>query len=274
MPDLAMWAVPVVLLSMGAFYPLTVFLFRLEYKRYLIDFLCQSTGFSFSHFGYLDNDTVKSHRLPLHPAAWRSAYKHEDGFKGTVAGVPFVIQEVLYAHEKYTSRPPNNNPRGFYPWRWVFIRVKADRQHQAHTVIAPDSLIRTALLDGLGGLKRVHIISADFEEIYDVLSNDQVESRAYLTPDRIEAFTELAKDGSMEGVEISLRGRDVLICFQAPWPLIIVPNLALAKMGRDDGAHLKLNLKRFFHVVDVIENLVQSLGLLNGCGDDDAARNS
>lgn len=270
-PDLAMWAVPSVLFLMAAFYPLASALFRYEYKRYLIDFLCEATGFSFHHAGYLDNTVLKSHRLPLHPVTWATSCKHEDGFRGRVAGAPFVIQEVLYAGEEYAKRPPNNHPRGYHPWRWIFIRIKADTPHPAHTVIAPDSLIRTALSDGRAGLKRVNIVSADFEDAYDVLSSDQVEARAYLTPDHIEAVTELAKDGSMDGVEISLKGRDVLICFHAPQPLMIVPKLALLKIGRDDAKHLEANLERFFHVVDVMEHLVTSLGLLNGGGD--AARN-
>lgn len=259
--DLVVWVVPGIMVLFMLFYPLANFFFRLEYKKYLIDLMCAQTGFTFSPSGFLTDDRLKKHKIPLHPFAWSLDHKNEDGFKGMVAGVPFVIQEIVYAGEKYARRAVNNHPRGPFQARWIFILLRNEKPHPAHSLIVPDAIVTTAVLEKLSDLKKVNIVSGDFERLYDVLSTDQVESRAYLTPDRIEAFTAVADDMDTEWLEFSLRGHDVLISFKSVWPLIFVPGFSLFTGGGRDADILKISLQRFFKEIQSIETLVHALGM-------------
>lgn len=259
--DYALWVVPVILFLMMSFYPLTIFLFRLEYKKYLIDFLCKATGFSFSPSGYFGDKTLVAHSIPIHPIAWSYRHKHEDAFKGSVAGVPCVIQEVVYAGDKYAKRAVNNFPRDMFPWRWIFVSLKVGRRHDAHTIIVPEESSAKTMAKTLRGLNRVHIVSGDFENHYEVFSSDQVESRAYLTPDRIEAFTALARGRNMRDVQISFRGDDVLICFRSSSPLLAVPRFSFLSKDRQDRDYLKNCLEVFFSDLQAIEHMLQQMGI-------------
>ncbi len=259
--DLVVWVVPGIMLLFMLFYPRANFLFRLEYKKYLIELMCAETGFTFSPSGFLTDDRLKKHEIPLHPFAWSLDHKHEDGFKGSVAGIPFAIQEVVYAGEKYARRAVNNHPRGPFQARWIFILLRSVKRHAAHSLIVPDAVVTTAVMERLSGLKKVNIVSGDFEQLYDVLSTDQVESRAYLTPDRIEVFTAVAEDMDTEWLEFSLRGHDVLISFKSVAPIIFVPDFSLFTSGGRDAEILKGSLQRFFTEVQSIETLVHTLGL-------------
>ena len=256
-----MWAMPVIVLSMLLFYPLIGFLFRLAYKRYLVDFLCRVTGFSFNPSGFLDDETLFAHRIPVHPIAWSHRHKHEDGFSGEIAGVPCTIQEVVYAGEGYAKRPANNFPRDAFVWRWVFVHIKSQRRHNAHTLIVPERSTAKVLTKTLDGLSRVQIVSGEFESRYEVFSSDQVESRAYLTPDRIEACTALAQDLNMNEVQMSLRGSELLICFRSINPLVSVPKFSVFGHGHQDMKHLKQSMDVFLSDLRGVEHILQQMGV-------------
>lgn len=128
----------------------------------------------------------------LLPSYDRSSF--EDLIEGERAGRPFQLYE---AHLEQEHRDKDGHTRHSTVFRGQLVRILAPQRFQGVTVIRRDAGVFNALRNPGDGLKRVGLVDIEFEKIFEVWSNDQVEARYLLTPTFMERL--LALESQLNG---------------------------------------------------------------------------
>lgn len=243
------------------FYPVAGYVLRLRLKENLVDYLCAVTGFRFSSCGYFQFSDILSFHMPQNIVTKAYASKSEDAFYGDCAGLECVFQEMVFAGEDYAKRAANNHARNIFPDRWIFVLLKTKKQFDGLTIIVPDSAVTRILHEKFSFMEKTGLVSAEFEETYDVFSTDQVAARYLMDPLMIEKFIEFGKINNTGNIEIGFQGRHVLLAYRSPFPLIWVPHFAALLFDRDAFAAILSNLHRFRKEVAQLEDIIQMLDL-------------
>lgn len=111
-------------------------------------------------------------------------YKSEDYFEGTYKNVGLEISEIHLKKKKGSGK----NRRNVTVFKGLAILL--DLQHKrfhGHTLLDRNQSKITEWFKEKGtGLKRANLVDPEFEKIFDVYTNDQVEARYLIDPQMIE----------------------------------------------------------------------------------------
>lgn len=136
--------------------------------------------------------------------------KMNNVFKGAYKGVKLEFSE-LYAYQRrpsidgYQSKETSFN--GFY----VMLDLSHIKFH-GHTVLNNDKDAAFGIIkDKVDGLKRARIVDPEFEKVFDVWTNDQVEARYLLDPVVIELITKIYTQSNGKGVRAAFFESKLLI---------------------------------------------------------------
>lgn len=197
--------------------------------------------------------SVHRHReVGILPAWDRSSY--EDRLTGHRQDVSFELFEA-HLEEKRTTR--DSKGRTQTSWVTVFkgqcLRFAFPKQFYGRTLVTRDAGFFNRFGGG-NGMSRAALEDPEFEKIFEVYTNDQVESRYLLTPDLMQRLVDL---------ESTFRGGKLKCCFDGGEMYITLEGGDLFEPGSmfkrlDDPARIRDLLDDFaaiFHIIDsALEN--------------------
>lgn len=94
------------------------------------------------------------------------------------------------------------------------ILVELPREAFGHTVVVAERVRLRKDHFGKYGLRRADMVDPDFERLYDVYTDDQVEARYLIGPDMIEKIKDVFRSGFSEEFSLAFKGRSAFVFFQ------------------------------------------------------------
>lgn len=159
------------------------------YKRSKENLLPLITGY-FGKFDYVYQPSV-SHDILEQSKIMKSYDKlsTDDSFNGQYEGVPVTITE--YTRYKY-QKPTKERPQGTYKKlaHGIFFWAKMNKNFSGQTIVVKDKGFLNKFAK-YKNLAKVGLESTEFEEKYEVYSDNQIEARYILTPTMLEYMLEL-----------------------------------------------------------------------------------
>ena len=165
---------------------------RSKGKSVLVGGLCSFLGLHFSEAaGSFEFGLFLTHRLvPSHDRR-----KLEDYIAGDEQEVSFELCDAHLEERRHsTDSKGRSRTRYVTVFRGQLLKFSFPKPFRGHTVISRDGGMIGNFFKGFGQRgERVSLESPEFEKLYEVHSNDQVEARYLLTPTFMERLVELAR---------------------------------------------------------------------------------
>jgi len=121
----------------------------------------------------------------------------EDLVTGTRAGVEFSLVECKLTRQEGSGK----NRRTVTKFQGVLVHLRYPKPFLGRTIIARSKWWRMG--NKMKGLEKVKLASAELDRAFTVYSNDQVEARYLITPDKMERMIKLEQffeGGKLRGV--------------------------------------------------------------------------
>jgi len=194
-----------------------------------------------------------SRRYELVPGYDRSRF--EDLWHGDIAGRSFSLHE---AHLK-ERRGSGKNRRYVTVFRGAILTIGFTRRFHGTTLIEREGRHRKLL--GLGGRKDsvkfdghqldyVDLVHPDFEDAFDVFSDDQVEARYIVHPEYVERLIAVQK---------AFTGKDIRALFSKGELVIVVETENMFESGSlnaaDDRSRIQRTVEQFASLADLAMTL-------------------
>lgn len=160
--------------------------YAIEYKQKILPKLADLFG----GFIYWIDGQISSHKMwPSKILPKHDKYESEDYFTGTYKGVQIEFSEVDFKQKRRSKN------RTYYVSVFKGLAVLLDmnsKKFYGHTLLDKDrSKISEWFKEKSDGLKRANLVDPEFEKIFDVYTNDQVEARYLIDPVMIERLKAL-----------------------------------------------------------------------------------
>lgn len=228
------------------YYQLLSHFYKKNGKAKFLNDLSKAMGFSYKADGLFGLSAVAAHKI-IPPCNRENI---EDGFEGEYNGVHMTLQEVRLDD---LERDPQNRDRKreMNVFHGLFIRLRVRKAFEGHTVIMPNNALLTWFRTKFSGFQKINLVAPKFEQKYDVMGTDQVESRVLMNPAFIERFLhagDLLRAGWME---VSFLSNEVLIAASRNRPLF-----------EFDPLWQKITLERLHKKVADIEAAMQLIDAL------------
>lgn len=191
-------------------------LYRRAGKAMFVAGMAETAGLTYDADGVFTVGEVQKHKIiPAHNDA-----EIEDGFSGTVHGVPVSFQETRLS-DIQQAKGHESNRRDFTAFWGMLIRIRLHKKMEAHTIVVPRAGLQSLFRGRLDGFEPVRV-SAKFEKTYSVMATDQVEARVILDPAFMERFLEAGHIMRARWMEVSFLGNEILFAVQRFRPLFEV----------------------------------------------------
>lgn len=117
-------------------------------------------------------------------------YKSEDYFKGTYKGTSVIFSETRFQQKRRSK----NSAYYVDVFKGLVVLIGLpENKFSGHTIIMKNKSSLTEWFKEKGtGLKRANLVDPEFEKMYDVYTNDQVEARYLIDPVMIERLKALS----------------------------------------------------------------------------------
>lgn len=191
------------------------------------------------HIGGADEETKKARETGL--------TRLEDGFAGEHAGLHFDAFEVV--------RSPRHAKDGhvYEADHALLIVLELPRPLQSTTQLRSKK-IGWHKPGEADRLERVRLESNDFEDDFQVRSNDQVEARFVFTPDVMARVIDLAHG---EQVRATAQGDHLVVALEGPNRF----DLTSQDTGLDGDAAIRLAIQQIGEMLDLVETVADVFGI-------------
>ncbi|AXG67928.1 hypothetical protein KORDIASMS9_00110 [Kordia sp. SMS9] len=173
-------------------------------------------------------------------------FNGEDLFSGKLDATQFVFSEI-HAEEKHTRRDKNGNTKTSYTTIFRGLFLIADFNKEIHN----ETYVYSSGGKWFSRFKRVRLEDPEFEDRFNVYSNDQVEARYILTPKMMQRIVDL-EDRFDANMYLSFRGHHVYIAIRESY------NMFEASI-HDDVSFPQI--QRFLEEVNSILEIINDLDL-------------
>lgn len=157
-----------------------------EYKQKILPRIAKLFGdLTYEIDGKIDMDTMRLSKIvPGH-----DKYKSEDYFKGTFKGVNLEFSEIHLSE----MRGSGKNRKRVTTFKGVAVMLElTKKKFYGHTILDKDSgKIAEWFKERSTDMKRANLVDPEFEKMFDVYTNDQVEARYLIDPIMIESLKSL-----------------------------------------------------------------------------------
>ncbi|CCN84900.1 conserved hypothetical protein [Vibrio nigripulchritudo SFn27] len=243
-------------LILGAFFNAKWSVYRKAYKNEVVTALLEFIDPSLTcrPNGYVDSTKYKTSGL------YRRSYDRysgEDHITGKIGKTAIEFSEL---HTEYKTTSRDSKGRTTTNWhtifKGIFFIADANKHFNSKTYVLADSQgffssIGKALTDKFGGIgDRVALEDVDFEQYFEVYSDDQVEARYLLSPALMRRLVEFRKSAGNVGISLSFVGDNIYIA---------IPN-------RKDFFEPKLNKSAV--AFDMVEEIFRDLDFFIGVVED------
>lgn len=191
------------------------------------------------HIGAADEETKKARETGL--------TRLEDGFSGEHAGLRFDAFEVVRAARRTDDGTT-------YPAEHALLLVLNLPRPLQSTTQLRSRKIGWHKSGEAERLEKVSLESNEFQDLYRVRSNDQVEARFVFTPDVMQRVTELAHG---EPIRATAQGDHLVVAFEGPNRF----DLTSEDTGLDGDAAVRLAIQQIGEMLDLVEAVAETFGL-------------
>ena len=174
------------------------------YKTEILPDIASLFGnFSYDIKGKIPMDQMKPSKIIPH----HSNYKSEDYFTGEYKGVGVNFSEIKLTKQRNKSTVTVFNGLA------IFL-THGTRKFQGHTILTKDQgKVTKWFKKQTANLKRANMVDLEFERLFDVYTNDQVEARYLIDPVIIENLKTLYRE---------YNGKQLLVAFYEGNVLILI----------------------------------------------------
>lgn len=170
--------------------------------------------------------------------------KSDDYFEGTFNGTKIVISEVKVYRKREVY------------FDGIFIKLGMNKKSSAHTIIVGDSKINSLIYRK----EKVTLEDPEFESIFDVYSDNQVEARYILTTAFMERLKNLKDIYNATTIKASIKDDSILIALPCKKDMFSLGNL---RKPVTDSGQIQTLFEEFLAVLSTVEvlNLNSKTGL-------------
>lgn len=225
---------------------------RREYAREYKKGILPDIAKLFGHFSYQIDGEIpmqKLERSKIIPHHHR--YKSEDYFFGEYNGVKLEFSEIHLEERRGSGK--NRHWVTVFKGLAVLLDLKAKRFH-GHTILDRD---RTALFDSWKSsrkeLERAHLVDPEFEDLFDVYTDDQVEARYLVDPVMMERLKELHDEYHGKGMMAALYENQMLIIIASDHNHFEPANIYIPAADPTHVLNMKKEVESILSIIDRLE---------------------
>lgn len=187
------------------YYQILSHFYRRGGKTLMMNEISGAMNFTYKQDGLFPMSAVNAHKII--PLCNRESI--EDGFEGNYNGVHITLQEVRLDD---MQRDPQNRDRkhDLLVFHGLLIRLRVNKAFEGHTVILPDNALLTWFRTKFSGFQKINLVAPKFEQRYDVMGTDQIESRVIMHPAFIDHFMKAGDLLRARWMEASFLGNEIL----------------------------------------------------------------
>ena len=104
------------------------------------------------------------------------------------------------------------------------------------------------------GLQRANLVDPEFEKMFSVYTNDQVDARYLIDPVIIERFKNMAEIYSAKGITASYYDHQLLLLIPSKIDLFEPAGLEVSAEDKRSILHMEQELEHIFLLIDQLEN--------------------
>ncbi len=176
-------------------------------------------------------------------------YKSEDYFSGTYKGVTVELSEI-------DLQTRHKDSKGRTSYRTVFkgLAILLDmktKKFYGHTTLQRDrGKITEWFKEKTGNLKRANLVDPEFEKIFDVYTDDQVEARYLIDPLMIERLKGLQDEYHGEGITAAFYENKMLVLIQSKHNYFEPADLTVPAADPDSILAMKREVGEILSLID------------------------
>jgi hypothetical protein len=174
-------------------------------------------------------------------------YHSEDYFAGTHNNAKIRFCEIKL--EKKSGKSTVTVFRG------LAILISMQKKFLSHTIVVKNA---AALMQWFeekkSGLKRADLVDPEFEKMFTVYTNDQVDARYLIDPVIIERFKSMAEIYSAQGLTASYYDRRLLLLIPSRIDLFEPAALEVSAEDKRSILHMEQEMEHIFLLIDQLEN--------------------
>lgn len=176
-------------------------------------------------------------------------YKSDDFFEGMFKDLFFVISEINLKHETGSGK----NRRVEHIFNGILIKISMLKPFHGRTLITRDRKYFGFFQDLIGSsMKKVELEDPEFNKMFDVVSDDQVEARYLLTTTFIERFKNLKNIYKVNDIRASFLDKSITIAIPCPKDMFKLGDLY---KPITDAGQFKTLFEEFVAVLSLVELL-------------------
>lgn len=143
-------------------------------------------------------------------------YRSEDYFRGLYKGVDIAFSEI-HLETKHQNSKGGTYYRTVFKGLAILLDMKSKRFY-GHTTLQRDTgKISEWFKERSSNLKRANLVDPEFEKLFDVYTDDQVEARYLIDPLMIERLKGLQEEYHGEALTAAFYESKMLILIQSPY---------------------------------------------------------
>lgn len=176
-------------------------------------------------------------------------YNSDDYFEGQFKGLNFVISEIDLKMRTHDGK--RSHTHGVF--KGVLIKFSMLKPFSGRTLITSNNKYFGFFQDLIGSsMQKVELEDVEFNKMFDVVSDDQVEARYLLTPSFIEKYKNLREVYKANDIRASFLDKNIIVAIPC--------NRDMFKLGdlfksMSDAEQFKELFEEFLAVLSVVELL-------------------
>lgn len=216
-------------------------------KAYKQDILPQVAK-RFGSFTYDAGGEIPMYEMqPSKIVPYHTSYHSEDYFAGTHNNAKIRFCEIKL--EKKSGKSTVTVFRG------LAILISMQKKFLSQTIVIKNA---AALMQWFeekkSGLKRADLVDPEFEKMFTVYTNDQVDARYLIDPVIIERFKSMAEIYSAQGITASYYDRQLLLLIPSHIDLFEPAALEVSAEDKRSILHMEQEMEHIFQLIDQLEN--------------------
>lgn len=218
-------------------------------KTIMHAFLSYFGDFSWSCKNSISNEEINESKLVGNYNSLRS----DDYFEGTHRGLRVVISENKLIRK--------SNRSSTTVFEGLFIKMDLNKNFYGHTIVFENNLVKSLLTQTLDpSMEKVELEDPEFNKLFDVYTQDQVEARFILTTTFIERFKNLRTVYKSKNIRASFLNNAILIALPCKKDMFLLGKLTKPIV---DASGFQLLFEEFVAVLSLAEllNLDSKTGL-------------
>lgn len=220
---------------------------RRDYKKAYKNELLPDIAGLFGEFVYDAKGKIPMSELkPSKIIPRHNVYESEDMFIGNYKGVEINLSEIRLA------RKAKNSSVTVFQGLAILLTHGA-RKFYGHTILVKDkSKFGEWFKKQTSSLKRANMVDPEFENMFDVFTNDQTESRYLFNPLIIESLKKISENTSSHGMMVAFYNDNVLLLVGSSHNHFEPAKLEVSATNEKELITLK---REFSQVLDLVDKL-------------------